>query len=167
MINSGTAVTDGNVSDAQIASQISVLNAAFASQGWSFNLVSTDRTTQPGWFAMGIGSAAEAQATDGGLDVLHLFVEPKRGVGYLSFTPWLSPWGGHETSPWHYLGGRRAAKRYRRKHGVDPKNEYGVSLHSVRAGEVIDWFRARADLEVYEVREVERTSLDEPATASQ
>ncbi|MEY3361480.1 MAG: hypothetical protein RL531_1199, partial [Actinomycetota bacterium] len=79
-------------------------------------------------------------------------LEPKRGVGYLSFTPWLSPWGGHETSPWHYLGGRRAVQRYRRKHGVDPKNEYGRSLHAVRAGAVIDWFRARSDLEVYEVR---------------
>ena len=28
------------------------------------------------------------------------------GYVFLSFTSWLSPWGGHETSPWHYLGGR-------------------------------------------------------------
>ena len=27
-----------------------------------------------------------------------------RGVVFLSWTTWLSPWGGHETSPWHYLG---------------------------------------------------------------
>jgi 2-polyprenyl-3-methyl-5-hydroxy-6-metoxy-1,4-benzoquinol methylase len=26
------------------------------------------------------------------------------GVFYLSWTNWLSPWGGHEFSPWHYLG---------------------------------------------------------------
>ena len=26
------------------------------------------------------------------------------GVLYLSWTNWLSPWGGHEFSPWHYLG---------------------------------------------------------------
>ena len=28
------------------------------------------------------------------------------GVFYLSWTNWLSPWGGHEFSPWHYLGKR-------------------------------------------------------------
>jgi SAM-dependent methyltransferase len=32
------------------------------------------------------------------------------GVVFVSFTNWLSPWGGHETSPWHYLGGHRAAR---------------------------------------------------------
>jgi SAM-dependent methyltransferase len=26
------------------------------------------------------------------------------GLIYLSFTNWYSPWGGHEMSPWHYLG---------------------------------------------------------------
>ena len=26
------------------------------------------------------------------------------GLIYLSFTNWFSPWGGHEMSPWHYLG---------------------------------------------------------------
>lgn len=26
------------------------------------------------------------------------------GFFYLSWTNWLSPWGGHEFSPWHYLG---------------------------------------------------------------
>jgi SAM-dependent methyltransferase len=26
------------------------------------------------------------------------------GAIFLSFTPWLSPWGGHEFSPWHYFG---------------------------------------------------------------
>lgn len=28
------------------------------------------------------------------------------GRFYLSWTNWLSPWGGHEFSPWHYLGPR-------------------------------------------------------------
>jgi ubiquinone/menaquinone biosynthesis C-methylase UbiE len=31
------------------------------------------------------------------------------GMVFCAFTNWLSPWGGHETSPSHYLGGRRAA----------------------------------------------------------
>jgi SAM-dependent methyltransferase len=46
------------------------------------------------------------------------------GTVYLSFTNWLSPWGGHETSPWHYLGGHRAARRYQRRTGRPPKNRY-------------------------------------------
>ena len=40
------------------------------------------------------------------------------GVIYITFTNWLSPWGGHETSPWHYLGGEWAARRYRAPDGV-------------------------------------------------
>ena len=27
------------------------------------------------------------------------------GIVFVTYTNWLSPWGGHETSPWHYLGG--------------------------------------------------------------
>ena len=34
------------------------------------------------------------------------------GLVFCSYTLWLSPWGGHETSPWHYLGGHCAARRY-------------------------------------------------------
>jgi SAM-dependent methyltransferase len=30
----------------------------------------------------------------------------ERGVFYLSWTNWLSPWGGHDFSPFHYLGPR-------------------------------------------------------------
>ena len=39
------------------------------------------------------------------------------GLVYCSYTLWLSPWGGHETSPWHFLGGHRAARRYEQRHG--------------------------------------------------
>ena len=35
------------------------------------------------------------------------------GTVFVSFTPWWSPWGGHETAPWHYLGGEYARRRYR------------------------------------------------------
>ena len=37
------------------------------------------------------------------------------GIVYVSFTNWYSPWGGHETSPWHYLGGEYAVRRYLKK----------------------------------------------------
>lgn len=70
------------------------------------------------------------------------------GIGYLSYTPWLSPWGGHETSPWHFLGGARAVRRYERKTGVRPKNEYGTSLFALRMGPVLRWFEAQSDVEV-------------------
>ncbi|MBM3675018.1 MAG: glycosyltransferase [Actinobacteria bacterium] len=74
-------------------------------------------------------------------------LEPERGLGYLTLTNWLSPWGGHETSPWHYLGGERAVERYRRRYGVDPKNEYGVSLFPIHIRDVLAWFRDRPDVE--------------------
>ena len=63
------------------------------------------------------------------------------GLVYLSWTPWLSPWGGHETSPWHYLGGRRAAERYARRHGRRPKNEFGQSLYACSVGRMRRWAR--------------------------
>lgn len=50
------------------------------------------------------------------------------GIIYFNYTTWLSPFGGHETSPWHFLGGKWAAARYTRKHGHPPKNFYGESL---------------------------------------
>jgi SAM-dependent methyltransferase len=70
------------------------------------------------------------------------------GVIYLSFTPWLSPWGGHETAPWHYLGGGRARDRYRRRHGREPKNRFGESLFAVRAGAALRWARTCPDAEL-------------------
>ncbi|ETK33621.1 class I SAM-dependent methyltransferase [Microbispora sp. ATCC PTA-5024] len=70
------------------------------------------------------------------------------GVVYLSFTNWLSPWGGHETSPWHYLGGRRAARRYAARYGRPPKNVYGESLYAVSVAGALAWARSHPDVEV-------------------
>jgi SAM-dependent methyltransferase len=64
------------------------------------------------------------------------------GIVFVTFTNWLSPYGGHETSPWHYLGGERAAARYQRKHGKSPKNRFGDSLYSVSVAEVLGWARS-------------------------
>src|SRR5262249_51688788 len=72
------------------------------------------------------------------------------GVGYLAFTNWLSPWGGHETSAWHYLGGGSAVARYERRHGRPPKNRYGDSLFRLDIGSVLRWFADRPDLVVLE-----------------
>lgn len=61
------------------------------------------------------------------------------GIVFVGVTNWLSPWGGHETSPWHYLGGRRARERYARRHGHEPKNRYGESLFPVTVRAALDW----------------------------
>nr|MDT0659978.1 class I SAM-dependent methyltransferase [Micromonospora sp. DSM 115978] len=73
------------------------------------------------------------------------------GTIYLSYTNWLSPWGGHETSPWHYLGGHRAAERYRRRHGHPPKNVYGESMFGVSVAETLRWVRRQETAEVVEI----------------
>ena len=45
-----------------------------------------------------------------------------QGLGYLTFTNWYSPWGGHETSPWHYFGGRtRPSSATSGSTGSDPR----------------------------------------------
>ena len=70
------------------------------------------------------------------------------GTVFLSYTTWHSPWGGHETAPWHYLGGDYAARRYARQHGREPKNRFGESLFAVSAGRMLRWARRNPDVEV-------------------
>ena len=70
------------------------------------------------------------------------------GVAYIAFTNWFSPWGGHETSPWHYLGGHRAAARYERVWHLAPKNRYLSSLFPVHVGEILTWTRKQQDIEL-------------------
>jgi SAM-dependent methyltransferase len=70
------------------------------------------------------------------------------GTVFLSFTPWWSPWGGHETAPWHYLGGHRARRRYARRNGHDPKNRFGESLFRVSVGAALRWARNCPDVDV-------------------
>ena len=61
------------------------------------------------------------------------------GLVVLSYTVWLGPFGGHERGLTHYLGGRRAAERYTRRHGHRPKNDYGSSLFAVHARDGLRW----------------------------
>jgi hypothetical protein len=60
VINNGTSLSQGNLPDTQIASQINVLNAAYSPWGWQFNLVSTDRTTNSSWYTC-TGGTCETQ----------------------------------------------------------------------------------------------------------
>nr|WP_296769996.1 class I SAM-dependent methyltransferase [Rhodococcus sp. (in: high G+C Gram-positive bacteria)] len=67
------------------------------------------------------------------------------GMMVLSYTLWWGPFGGHETRPWHYLGGEYAARRYRRTHGHEPKNRFGVSLFDIGAGDGFRWARSTSN----------------------
>ena len=59
VINRGTGIANGDVPLSQVTNQISVLNAAYAPWGYSFNLVSTDRTTNATWYTAGPGTSSE------------------------------------------------------------------------------------------------------------
>lgn len=76
------------------------------------------------------------------------------GIVIYSYTVWLGPFGGHETGLWqHYVGGEFAARRYRQKHGKEPKNRWGKSLFNVSAAAGLRYGRR-----------VERAECAKPAT---
>ncbi|MGP4004024.1 class I SAM-dependent methyltransferase [Streptomyces sp. 8N706] len=74
------------------------------------------------------------------------------GLIYVSFTNWLSPWGGHETAPWHYLGADRARKRYRRRTGLTAKHTLGENLFPIHIGPTLRHVRGRSDVSVIAAR---------------
>jgi SAM-dependent methyltransferase len=74
------------------------------------------------------------------------------GLVVLSYTNWLSPWGGHETSPYHYLGGQRAIERYARRYGRAPKNRVGSTLFRVSVADGLRWARSQPDAELLDAR---------------
>lgn len=63
------------------------------------------------------------------------------GLLFISYTAWASPWGGHETSPWHLFGGDYARRRYERTHGHPPKNVYGESMFPATVAGGLKWAR--------------------------
>jgi len=74
------------------------------------------------------------------------------GLVVVGYTNWLSPWGGHETSPWHYLGGYRATERYGRRYGRPPKNRYGIGLFPVSVAAGLRWARGQRDAVLLDAR---------------
>jgi SAM-dependent methyltransferase len=74
------------------------------------------------------------------------------GLIYLSFCNWYSPWGGHEMSPWHFLGPRFAERRYRRRHGREPKHLVGRTLYPVHIGPTLRLIRSMSDVEIVDAR---------------
>ncbi len=98
VINNGTAVSNGNITTQMVNDQMTVLNNAFSSWGWSFNLVSTDRTTNATWYSMGYNSAAETQAKNalrqGTADDLNIYTA-NLGGGLLGWATFPSDYTGN------------------------------------------------------------------------
>jgi hypothetical protein len=87
VINRGTGVANGDIPNSQIDDQIDVLNAAYASAGFTFRLVAVDRTTNTSWFSMTPGSsqesAAKAALRQGTAQDLNIYTTD--GGGYLGW----------------------------------------------------------------------------------
>lgn len=90
VIRKGTGIANGDVTTTMINNQISVLNNAYSSWGWSFNLVSTNRTTNTTWYNGCYGSSESAMKNalrQGTADDLNLYTcNPSGGIlGYATF----------------------------------------------------------------------------------
>jgi hypothetical protein len=91
VINNGSSLSQGNVPDSMIASQISVLNAAYGPWGYSFNLVATTRTTNASWYTAGPNTSAETQMKNalrqGSADDLNVYSNNMGGglLGWATF----------------------------------------------------------------------------------
>lgn len=100
VINKGAGIANGDVSSQMINDQVAVLNNAFNPWGWSFVLVSVDRTTNQTWYEGMAGSKVERQAKSalrqGSADDLNIYTADLAG-GLL----------GYATFPWGYKGGKR------------------------------------------------------------
>ena len=88
----------GNLTQTQVNDQIAVLNAAYATTGWSFTLAATDWTLDNSWFKMGIGSVAEDNAKaalrDGTADDLNIY-SANPGGGLLGWATFPTSYAGN------------------------------------------------------------------------
>lgn len=70
---------------------------------------------------------------------------------YLSWTNWLSPWGGHDFSPWHYLGPRLGPKLHDRLVGKPRALKPFENLFVTHIGRTLRLVRAQRDLKIVTV----------------
>jgi hypothetical protein len=61
VIRNGNGIANGDVPNRQLQDQVLVLNNAFSSTPFTFQLVSIDRTTNSSWYTAGPGTQAEQQ----------------------------------------------------------------------------------------------------------
>jgi len=94
VIRSGSGISNGDIPDSQIADSIAVLNAAYASTGWQFNLVQTTRTTNSSWFSTcdqsGTETSMKTALRQGSADDLNVYsCNPGGGLlGWATFPSW-------------------------------------------------------------------------------
>jgi 2-polyprenyl-3-methyl-5-hydroxy-6-metoxy-1,4-benzoquinol methylase len=81
---------------------------------------------------------------------LHRVLEPG-GRLYLSWTNWLSPWGGHDFSPFHYLGARRGVKVYDRLIGRKRSHTPYVTLFPTSIAGILKMVRRNPHLRIVRV----------------
>jgi len=90
VINKGTGISNGDIPQSQIDSQISVLNAAYANSGWQFSLAGVDRTTNATWYTCS-GGTCESQMKNalrkGSADDLNIYSNNMGGglLGWATF----------------------------------------------------------------------------------
>jgi SAM-dependent methyltransferase/predicted O-methyltransferase YrrM len=70
------------------------------------------------------------------------------GWAYVSWTNWYSPWGGHDMTPWHFLGPRIGPRVYERLFGPPRKNRAGEALFPVHIGRTLALVRESTALEL-------------------
>jgi SAM-dependent methyltransferase len=70
------------------------------------------------------------------------------GRFYLSWTNWLSPWGGHEFSPWHYLGAELGPAVYDQISTRPRFHQPGKNLFPTSIGGVLATIDEESELEV-------------------
>jgi hypothetical protein len=97
VINAGSGLANGDVTDGMIRNQVRVLNESFngmtggAASAYRFELVWVDRTTNLEWFDMGYGSQAEKEAKEalrvGGPETLNVYTANLGGnlLGWATF----------------------------------------------------------------------------------
>lgn len=74
------------------------------------------------------------------------------GWAYVSWTNWYSPWGGHDISPYHFLGARLGLSLYERRHGPPHKNRPGKGLFPTHVGPTLRELRSRPGITVQTVK---------------
>lgn len=73
------------------------------------------------------------------------------GFLYLSWTNWLSPWGGHEYSPFHYLGPKTGYRVYEKFRGKPRVHTPYENLFPTYIGKTLKTIRDNEDLRVVKV----------------
>lgn len=73
------------------------------------------------------------------------------GWGYISWTNWYSPWGGHSMTPYQYAGPRLGPRLYLLLHDRPIKDPYGDGLWARHIGRTLRLVRDRPGLVIERV----------------